>query len=238
MEAFGIRADPDDVEWSWPRRVTYGSAACWMVRTAAFHAIGGLDAGYGLGYYEDADFAFELDRRRLRIDLVPGVRVVHAQGASSPSSAIATERRDANRARFVARQRSLLEHRWHTLDLPNEPHRYYAARDVDIAYRVLLVLDALPIDGLPEWETPNSRLTVALPAERLEHDTAAVRQLRDRGVEVVGDAEQALRDRMFLLDEVIAPAAWLNDRSALLTEWQPQAAPVHLEPVHNGFRSV
>ena len=157
VEAFGIRADPDDVEWSWPRRVAYGSAACWMVRTAAFRAIGGLDAGYGLGYYEDADFAFELDRRRLRIDLVPAVRVVHAQGASSPSSAIATERRDANQARFVARQRSLLDHRWHTLDLPNEPHRYYAAGDVDIAYRVLLVLDELPIGraaGLGDTEQP------------------------------------------------------------------------------------
>ncbi|HEY1739193.1 MAG TPA: glycosyltransferase [Acidimicrobiia bacterium] len=236
VEAFGIRADPDDVEWSWPRRVTYGSAACWMVRTAVFRALGGLDAGYGLGYYEDADFAFELTRRRLHIDLVPDVRVVHAQGASSPSSAVAVERRDANQARLVARQRALLEHRWHTLDLPNEPHRYYAARDVDVAYRVLLVLDDLPKGGLPDWETPDSRLTVALPAARLERDTAAVRQLRARGVEVIGDAEQALADRLFLLDEVIAPTAWLDDQTARLDECQPQAHRVRLEPAHTGER--
>ncbi len=216
VEAFGIRDDPDAVEWSWPRQVAYGSAACWMLRTATFRQIGGFDAGYGRAYYEDADFAFELARRGLHVRLVPSVRVTHAQGASSPSNEAAEALRDANQSRFVERQGALLTHHWHTLDLPNEPHRYYAARDADVPRRVLVVAPAASAIGVDV--PPDTRVTVATDSNR---DTAA---LRARGIEVVTDAVRTVRERLFLLDEVIAPRAWLEAHAELLATHQPQAA--------------
>ncbi len=161
--------------------------------------------------------------RGVRIELVPSVRVVHGQGASSPSSEVAVQRRDANQARFVARQAPLLAHRWHTLDLPHEPHRYYAARDVDVPGRVLAVVDALPAPNLPQIDDAHTRLTVAVSPAVLAREPGEVRRLRDRGIEVAADAERAVVDRLFLLDEVVAPAAWLAAHAGLLAEHQPQA---------------
>jgi GT2 family glycosyltransferase len=235
VEAFGIRAGADDVEWSWPRRVTYGSAACWMLRTATFRMLGGFDAGYGIGYYEDADLAFEMARRGLRLELVPSVRVTHAQGASSPSSAVAVAQRDANQARFVERQRPLLAHRWHTRDLPNEPHRYVAARDVDVPERVLVVVGATAtaLDRLDERiraprapGAPGRRIT-AVAAPGVLDDRAHA--LRGAGIEVVADPERVVRDRLFQLDEVRAPTAWLDAHADLLADHQPQARRVALD---------
>jgi GT2 family glycosyltransferase len=228
VEAFGIRADADDVEWSWPRRVSYGSAACWMVRTATFRALGGFDAGYGIAYYEDVDFAFELARHGLRMELVPSVRVVHAQGASSPSSEVAVSRRDANQARFVARHAVRLAHRWHTLDLPNEPHRYVAARDVDVPRRVLVVADSLPAPDRFECDD-RTRLTLALPATRLAGRADAAQALRTRGIEVVADPARVVQERLFQLDAIVAPEHWLTAHAEVLDEHQPQARRVAAE---------
>ncbi len=223
VEAFGIRADPDDVEWSWPRRIATGSAACWMTRTATFRALGGFDAGYGLAYYEDVDLAFEMARRGLRLELVPSVRVVHAQGASSPSNAAAEVRRDANQARFVARQAAMLTHRWHTRDLPNEPHRSMAARDVDVPTRVLVIVDEIPALGDRRVPTPSADTRVTI-ASANDARPAAAQSWRALGVEVVGDPVSTARARLFQYDEVVAPAVWLDAHTELLADAQPQAS--------------
>ena len=85
----GVDDDPGNERWSFSRIVTYGSAACMLVRRAAFEAIGGFDPIWGRAYYEDVDLAFRLRELGLSVRLDASVRVVHAQGASAPSTAAA-----------------------------------------------------------------------------------------------------------------------------------------------------
>ena len=101
----GVDDDPGNERWSFSRIVTYGSAACMLVRRSAFEAIGGFDPIWGCAYYEDVDLAFRLRELGLSVRLDASVRVVHAQGASAPSTAAAQALRDANQARFRDRWR-------------------------------------------------------------------------------------------------------------------------------------
>jgi GT2 family glycosyltransferase len=73
---------PDAPEVRFPRVVDFGSAACMVVRTEAFRAVGGFAEAYGLGYYEDTELCFALRERGLRSVYVPGAAVQHGLGAS------------------------------------------------------------------------------------------------------------------------------------------------------------
>jgi GT2 family glycosyltransferase len=223
VEAFAIRGDPADPELSWPRRVTYGSAACWVMRTATYRSLGGLDCGYGTAYYEDVDLAFTMRARGLRVEYVPTVRVVHAQGASSPSSNAAEQQRDSNQARFASRHAALLAHHWHTYDPPNEPHRYFAARDVDVSERTLVVVDAID-DQLDLATDADHRVTIVVLGDT---DVGARELWCQRGVEVLdtrpADGARLLEERQFHYSTVAAPAVWLTEQADAIALFQPQA---------------
>ena len=114
-----------------------------LVRRSVFQAVGGFDPGYGTAYYEDVDLAFRLGAMDLRVVVEPAVRVVHAQGASSPTLADAAARRDANQQRFRERWEPMLRHRPHMFGAP-QAHRFYAARDVEAVDRILVLAPELP----------------------------------------------------------------------------------------------
>ena len=210
VDAFGRGDDPDDPAYHWVHRVPYGSAACMVVRTRDFRAIGGFDCGFGLGYYEDVDLACELLRREMYTVLVPSVRVVHARGASVPDTAVSLERARRNQARFVARQWPLLADRWHTLDPQAQSHRVTAARDATAPRRVLVV-DADPMPSM----THHDLTTFA-------SDPASTKV----GAETLTDVADAVRGRRFHYDTIVASSSWLSEHAPLLDLEQPAATRV------------
>jgi GT2 family glycosyltransferase len=222
--------DAESTEHRWPRTVQHASAACVVVRTRSLRAVGGLDAGYGLAYYEDVELVAALQARGESVLLVPDVRVVHAHAASTPDRAAADARVAANRPRFVARHRTYLAWRHHAFDLVREPHRYYAARDFETPDRELVVVGELPasVDDLPTAPAATRRVTVVAtaPADELAHARAA--SLRALGVEVLLggtgiDPVAVLHERFLQLSGVHTSRGSLDDLADVLLATQPQA---------------
>ncbi len=227
--------DADSTEQMWPRVVQHASAACLVVRTRSFRAVGGFDAGYGLGYYEDVELVAALQARGESLVLVPTVRVLHAHAASAPDQAVADARVAANRPRFVARHRTYLAWRHHAFDLVRERHRYYAARDAETPERVLVIVDALSaaVDELPVGPAPARRVTVVVTDPATDDGILRAAALRAAGVEVLIDADgldpsDALTARLLQLSTVHARADRLDALADQLDATQPHAARVAL----------
>lgn len=226
--AYGARGDADDPELRFPREVPYASAACLVIRRSTFLGLGGLDPAYGVGYYEDVDLAFELARRGLRVWLEPSVRVVHAQGATSPNHEVAVARRDANRTRFTERWGPDLVGRPAVFGAP-QPHRRYAARDFAAPDRLLVVCDRLPEPGTgTAWAARSalrtgrvSLLLLGGPGEDSARDAWLA-----HGVEVAAPEapDEWLAARRFHFAAVLTDPAVANRVDEALSATQPQAA--------------
>jgi GT2 family glycosyltransferase len=81
--------------------IDYSSAACWLMRTEVFEAVGGFDPAYHPAYFEDVDLVWRVRRAGLRTVLVGASRVVHARGTS-------TRRRPTT----VVSQQAVFRRRW------------------------------------------------------------------------------------------------------------------------------
>lgn len=77
-----FRPPPPTLSSLHPRTVPWLSGAALLVRTDAFRAVGGFDAGYFL-YYEDIDLCRRLAARGGRCALDPAVRIRHRGGTSA-----------------------------------------------------------------------------------------------------------------------------------------------------------
>jgi GT2 family glycosyltransferase len=233
--ALGAYADPAAAEWRFPRVAPYGSAACVLVRRRVFEELGGFDPAYGTAYYEDVDLAFRMRTAGLRVIVEPAVRVVHAQGASSPPGD-AVARRDANRERFRRRFAAQLWGRPTVFGAP-QPHRVVAARDFDAVDRVLVLVPSLRalssrggaverlVRGLVA-SLRDGRVTAAAPGQRLDDAGAAgVDERLAAGIEVatVDDWDAWLEARQFHYSVVIGDDEMRERLSAPLARTQPQA---------------
>lgn len=67
-----------------PVEVAHASAACWLVRTAEFRALGGFDPAYHPAYFEDVDYALRVRAAGQRVVVSPVAKVVHATGTGTP----------------------------------------------------------------------------------------------------------------------------------------------------------
>lgn len=103
-ELFGEGRPAEWPEALEPRDVDYGSAACLLVRRAAYHDVGGFDAVYAPAYYEDVDLCLALHRKGWRVAYQPRAVVTHVRGASS--------RDDTARIKAWARSRDVFVSRW------------------------------------------------------------------------------------------------------------------------------
>ena len=97
-----------------PFTAPHASAACWAMRRSWFERVGGFDARYGLGYYEDLDLTSYLAARGECLVVVPASRVRHDVGGSFDSG-LAQWLSHRNQLRCKERWR------WTRRDLPRRP---------------------------------------------------------------------------------------------------------------------
>jgi len=141
--AFGRNESPETLAHRFRREVDYGSAACVLVRPDEFAEVGGFDPAYGIGYFEDVDLSFKLKERGLKTIYEPRSRVVHELHGSGTSKQ-AQQRMIANRALFYRRWSERLSQRPKLIELPTNPARLAAARDVEVVDRILVLDDRVP----------------------------------------------------------------------------------------------
>jgi len=79
----GRGKDPDDPAFSYLREVDYCSGACLSVRKELFMTLGGFDARYAPGYYEDTDLAFQARSVGWKVLYQPLAQVIHYEGISA-----------------------------------------------------------------------------------------------------------------------------------------------------------
>jgi GT2 family glycosyltransferase/glycosyltransferase involved in cell wall biosynthesis len=79
---YGKFDDPAKPEYNYLREVDYCSAAALMVPKALFESVGGFDARYAPGYYEDTDLAFKVRRAGYKVLYQPLSEVIHWEGAT------------------------------------------------------------------------------------------------------------------------------------------------------------
>lgn len=232
--ALGRFGDPDSPDHHLAGPVPFASAACLLVRRSAFERAGGFDPRYGIAYYEDADLVFTLASLGLRLVVEPSVRVLHAQSASSPTSATAGQRIRTNQARFRERWPRALDGRPVVFAAP-EPHHAVAARDFDLCDRVLVLCDRVPD---PDDRADRAARAVIAVAARLADGRVTVAALDepawpasaatwlDRGVEValLDDGERWLEHRRFHYAAVLRGPGGAGRFVEALREHQPQAS--------------
>lgn len=92
----------------------YVSAACLVIRTDDYLAMGGFDFRYDPAYYEDSDLCLRLRSHGKRTVVVRDVNVIHVENATSSdprNKGIATDIVDRHRRIFLTRWGSWLETR-------------------------------------------------------------------------------------------------------------------------------
>lgn len=144
-----------------PRPVPYASAACLLIRRSAFNAVGGFDAIYARGYYEDVDLAIELRARGMAVYCHPPSRVRHLRGGSSAGTR-ATDLMLFNRTIFRQRHAATL-----AALPPAAPASGFRRRDSVTADRLLVIDDRVPNSdrgsGDPRMAALLGRIAVRFP---------------------------------------------------------------------------
>jgi GT2 family glycosyltransferase len=223
------------------REVDYASAACLVVRRAAFLEAGGFSPAYEIAYFEDVDLMLSLRERGRQTWVVPASRVTHARHGSSSSSR-ATELMRLNHRTFTRRWPAELARRAPVVGIDTRPHHLWWLRDQLAPYRVLLIDDRVPQpdrgrgDGrtmavVNAWREadPRARVTFfAVSADRAEEHAPA---LRARGIEVVWGVEDAAHwsvERTGLYDVVVVfrPHNFVGHGEPIARA-QPQAVKVY-----------
>ncbi|HEY8586946.1 MAG TPA: glycosyltransferase [Rhodanobacter sp.] len=93
----------DAPAFRWRRQVDYVSGASLLIRRELFQQVGGFDARYAPGYYEDVDLAFAVRRLGLRVYYEPASTVIHCEGISAGTDLDRGMKRHqlSNQAKFV-----------------------------------------------------------------------------------------------------------------------------------------
>ena len=186
----GRDGDPDRPEHNYLREADYCSGACLAIPAALFRELGGFDERYAPAYYEDTDLAFAVRAARRRVYFQPAAKIVHFEGQTSGTdegSGI-KQYQVANRAKFAAKWATeLARHRANGI-------MAWAERDRRARHRVL-VIEACMLT--PDQDSGSVRTLAMLEilieagckvvfvADNLEYRQPYVRDLQQRGVEVV-----------------------------------------------------
>jgi GT2 family glycosyltransferase len=210
------RAWDDPASSRLPREVDYTSAACLVVRRAAFHDVGGFSSAYRIAYFEDVDLAMQLRAHGWQSWVQPASTVRHIRHGSS-SAGRADELMRLNHGTFQARWSGELARRAPVVALDEHPHRRWWLRDQLAPYRVLLVDDRVPqadrgrgdprtMAVVDAWRASDERASITFFAASPERAEQYAPALVERGIEVVwgvSDAAAWSADRFGLYDVVV-----------------------------------
>ncbi|OYV74562.1 MAG: hypothetical protein B7Z74_02015 [Deltaproteobacteria bacterium 21-66-5] len=136
---YGRFDDPDKPEYNYRRDVDYCSGASIMVPRDLFLSLGGFDTHYAPAYCEDADLAFQIRQKGLRVLYQPLSAVVHHEGVTSGTDLASgiKQYQVANLQKFQERwQDTLADHRRNGIEPELEKDRGVSRR--------LLIVDATP----------------------------------------------------------------------------------------------
>ena len=234
---YGDGDDPTRAEYRFVRDVDYVSAACLLVRRAAFVAAGGFDPVYAPAYLEDVDLCFGFKAAGMRVVFQPFATATHARWASGDRSG--TQRLvERNRPIFRARWADALRQR-PVYPGVDDRRLFLDARDAACADRVLVVAAEMADGGDADTvvrvactaagSDPGST-RVTLLSTSGDATAVWVCALQRGGVEVAclgPDAEAWLRERRHHYSAI---AEWTSGSSAplhaALDRWQPAATRV------------
>ena len=186
----GRDGDPDRPEHNYLREVDYCSGACLAIPAALFRELGGFDERYAPAYYEDTDLAFAVRAARRRVYYQPAATIVHFEGQTSGTDETSgiKQHQVVNREKFARKWATELAHH------RNNGSMVWAERDRGARLRVL-VIEACLIT--PDQDSGSVRTLAMLEllveagckvvfvADNLEYRQPYVRDLQQRGVEVV-----------------------------------------------------
>lgn len=211
---YGRGDDPARPEYNYRREADYCSAACLMVRRAAFRESGGFDELFAPAYYEDTDLCFRLRAAGLRVWYQPEAEAVHFEGVShgtDPHGGGMKRHQLENQARFARRWAHVLADHRPSGRLPRL-ERERAARQ-----RVLLVEEGMLTPDQDSGSLRTARLMrvmkdlgchVTFLPETLEGREPYAGELRRLGVEVLHapyaeSVEEILADRGAEFDVIV-----------------------------------
>lgn len=99
-------ADPESGEYTYVREVDYVSGCLLATPRALFAELGGFDARYRPGFYEDTDYCFRLREAGRAVYYQPASTVVHVEGATAGVDPAHGPKR------FQARNQETFARRW------------------------------------------------------------------------------------------------------------------------------
>ncbi len=108
---YGYREpDPANPLFSFFRKVDYCSGCLFATRRSLFTELGGFDAGYAPGFYEDTDYCFAVRKRGLHVYYEPESTIVHIEGATAGTDLERGPKRHQvlNQRKFVRKWKDLL----------------------------------------------------------------------------------------------------------------------------------
>ena len=125
---YGRFGAADDPRHAYLRDCDYASGAAIALPRALFARLGGFDACFAPGYYEDTDLAFAVREAGLRVVMQPAAQVVHAEGATAGTDTGSGMKAHQvrNRVTFAERRRAALAQHLppHTVPTPALLHRH------------------------------------------------------------------------------------------------------------------
>jgi GT2 family glycosyltransferase len=133
---YGRNDNPNDPKYNFTREADYCSGASLAIKASLFQSLGGFDAIFSPGYYEDTDLCFKVRASGLKVVYEPKSKVIHLEGKSSEDAPQGGMKRhqEINKTKFVER--------WaEALTAHTKPHenRFYANRT---KFAKVLILDS------------------------------------------------------------------------------------------------
>lgn len=203
----------DDPRFNFVRDADFCSGAALAISRQLFTEMGGFDALYTPAYYEDADLAFRIRARGLRVLYQPAAEIFHIEGVShgrDESSGIKSYQR-ANARKFFKRWQQILSaHRENAAEPSLEAHRVTRSN--------ILVVEACMVT--PDQDAGSVRMVnmlrimrneghhVTFIADNLDGNPKYAAILTRMGIEVLhgqyaGSVRKVLRDRGPTLHAII-----------------------------------
>ncbi len=203
----------DDPRFNFVRNADFCSGAALAITRELFANMGGFDPHYAPAYYEDADLAFRIRARGLRVLYQPAAEIFHLEGVShgrDVSSGVKAYQVTNAKKFFERWQHTLVNHRENAVEPEQEAHR--ASRSN------ILIVEACMIT--PDQDAGSVRLLnllailkaeghhVTYIADNLDGNPKYARLLTGMGVELLhgrcaGSVRAVLRERGPTLDTIM-----------------------------------